>query len=341
MDLRTLHYFVTVLEAGSLSRAAGMLYVAQPALTAQIKKLESELGVTLFQRSHAGVTPTAVGMQLYEDARRLLGDAEAMRQRIRHLPQGPEGTVTLALPSLLTAMVSGQLLTRAGALYPRIRIFILDELSPKVRQIMVEGRADLGILADTLSAKGLHCQRLAREPIYFYGRDRDGAARKLVQPLTTAVDTADTANPDTHSLVTGRIPFAEAVRFPLLLQSRHFAVRLTVEKAALRHNLQLNVKHEHNSARVLRSLSHQAAGFGFLPACGLYQLDPPDNDWVFARVSKPALERSYVLATPAARKPSAATDAVADILVQELQQLVASGQWDAKWLFSKSGQTSA
>ena len=69
MDLRTLRYFIAVLEAGSLSRAAGSLYVAQPALTAQIKKLEAELGTQLFDRSHAGVTPTPAGMQLYEDAR--------------------------------------------------------------------------------------------------------------------------------------------------------------------------------------------------------------------------------------------------------------------------------
>ena len=61
MELRTLRYFVAVLEAGSLSRAASSLYVAQPALTAQIKKLEQDLGTQLFERSHAGATPTASG----------------------------------------------------------------------------------------------------------------------------------------------------------------------------------------------------------------------------------------------------------------------------------------
>ena len=83
--MRTLRYFIAVLEAGSLSRAAGTLYIAQPALTAQIKKLEDELGAQLFERSHVGVTPTPAGLQLYEDARRLLSDAEAMSERIRRL----------------------------------------------------------------------------------------------------------------------------------------------------------------------------------------------------------------------------------------------------------------
>lgn len=107
MDLRALRYFIAVLEAGSLSRAAHSLYVAQPALTAQIKKLEGELGAQLLERSHAGVTPTPAGAQLYEDARRLLSDADAMRERIQRLPQGPEGSVTIALPFLLTSLLAG------------------------------------------------------------------------------------------------------------------------------------------------------------------------------------------------------------------------------------------
>jgi LysR family nitrogen assimilation transcriptional regulator len=106
VELRTLRYFIAVLEAGSLSRAAGSLYVAQPALTAQIRKLEEDLGAQLFERSHAGMTPTPAGLQLYQDARRLLSDAAAVRERVRSLPQGPEGSVTVALPVLLASLLT-------------------------------------------------------------------------------------------------------------------------------------------------------------------------------------------------------------------------------------------
>ena len=112
MDLRALRYFIAVIEAGSLSRAAHSLYVAQPALTAQIKKLEAELGAQLLERSHAGVSPTPAGTQLYEDARRLLSDAEAMRERIKRLPQGIEGSVTIAVPFLLTTLLLGPVIAR-------------------------------------------------------------------------------------------------------------------------------------------------------------------------------------------------------------------------------------
>ncbi|RYF47364.1 MAG: LysR family transcriptional regulator, partial [Comamonadaceae bacterium] len=146
MELRTLRYFIAVLEAGSLSRAAGSLFVAQPALTAQVKKLESELGVRLFERSHAGVLPTQAGLQLYEDARRLLSDADAVRERMQRLPQGPEGSVTVAMPFLLASLLTGPTLARLKRLHPRIRVFVIDDLSLMVRKAMLDRRADVGIL---------------------------------------------------------------------------------------------------------------------------------------------------------------------------------------------------
>jgi DNA-binding transcriptional LysR family regulator len=163
MELRTLRYFSAVLEAGSLSRAAGSLFIAQPALTAQIKKLEDELGAQLFERSYAGVTPTPAGLQLYEDARRLLSDADALRERMRRLPTGPEGSVTLALPFLLASLLTGPLLMRLKHTHPRIRVFVLDDLSLQVRQAMQVRRADIGVLVDaprwTACAAGRWCAR--------------------------------------------------------------------------------------------------------------------------------------------------------------------------------------
>jgi len=162
MDLRTLRYFIAVLEAGSLSRAAGALYVAQPALTAQIKKLESELGVQLFERSHAGVTPTSAGLRLYDDARRLLSDADAMRERIQRLPQGPEGSVTLAIPFLLASLLMGPVLAALKESHPRVRVFVLDGLSLTVCKAVLERRADVGILVDTPPLEGCAAGRWRR-----------------------------------------------------------------------------------------------------------------------------------------------------------------------------------
>lgn len=329
MDLRALRYFIAVLEAGSLSRAAHSLYVAQPALTAQIKKLEGELGAQLLERSHAGVTPTPAGAQLYEDARRLLSDADAMRERIQRLPQGPEGSVTIALPFLLTSLLAGPLIASLRHSHPRIRIFVLDDLSLMVQKAMLDRRADLAILVDTASLHDLQVQPMAEESIYVCGQDVDGSVAPLLRPA-----------PD------GGLPhmdFAHACQLPLVLQSRRFSIRQNVEAAADARELRLNIVHEHDSARVIRSLYHCGAGFTFTPACSLS--DAPawlregakaaptglQPGWIVAQVAAPALLRRYFLAVQANRGGDPALQVVRQALLDQARQLITAGLWQARW----------
>lgn len=323
MDLRTLRYFIAVLEAGSLSRAAGTLYIAQPALTAQIKKLEAELGAQLFDRSHAGVTPTPAGMQLYEDARRLLSDADAVRERIQRLPQGPEGSVTVAVPFLIASLLLGPVLAALKASHPRIRVFVLDDLSLMVKKAMLDRRADVGILVDTPQVEGLDCRPLARESIFVCGYDRDGALSARLRPAKRGAR-RPAARPE--------VAFADAARLPLVLQSRRFSIRQRVEEAAASLGVPLNLAHEHDSARVIRSLYGCGAGYTFTPACALGDSPRGGAGWVVARVVEPALQRSYTIATPADRAPDPAAQVVAQALADEAARLIREGRWEAELL---------
>ncbi|WP_328875935.1 LysR substrate-binding domain-containing protein [Streptomyces sp. NBC_00287] len=82
MELRTLRYFVTVAEELHFGRAAARLHMSQPPLSRAIKKLETDLGAALLHRSPTGVTLTAAGTTLLEEARALLGQAERIRARV-------------------------------------------------------------------------------------------------------------------------------------------------------------------------------------------------------------------------------------------------------------------
>ena len=77
MKLRQLRYFVTIVDAGSFSRAAQVAHVAQPALSQQIADLEDQLGVSLLQRSARGVNATAAGERLYVEASAICGASSA------------------------------------------------------------------------------------------------------------------------------------------------------------------------------------------------------------------------------------------------------------------------
>ncbi|MGN8080592.1 LysR family transcriptional regulator [Variovorax sp. 22077] len=333
MDLRTLRYFIAVLEAGSLSRAAGALYVAQPALTAQIKKLESELGVQLFERSHAGVTPTSAGLRLYDDARRLLSDADAMRERIQRLPQGPEGSVTLAIPFLLASLLMGPVLAALKESHPRVRVFVLDGLSLTVCKAVLERRADVGILVDTPPLEGLRCRPMAREGMYFCGRDTDGRVARLLRAAPTVpAGRRRPAKGDAGAAASQYpvIDLADAAAQPLVLQSRRFAIRQSVEGAANARGMPLNIVHEHDSARVIRSLYLNGAGFTFVPACALSDSPPPREGWLVARVVNPELSRAYTLVTPE-RPLDAVAQVVVDALTAEAKSLIGQRKWMAEW----------
>jgi DNA-binding transcriptional LysR family regulator len=99
MDTRRLRYFLQIVDSGSVSRAAKVLGLAQPAVSQQIAVLEHELKVRLLNRSAKGVTPTLAGYRLYDRARRIVRQVEGLRFEL--MDDVLSGTVTIGLaPSI-------------------------------------------------------------------------------------------------------------------------------------------------------------------------------------------------------------------------------------------------
>ena len=104
MELYQLRSFASVAELGHLTRAADRLHVSQPALSAQIKALEDELGVPLFDRGPTGMTLTPAGKRLLPDALKVIADAEALRgtaASIKGAIAGPARVGTLSDPDFI------------------------------------------------------------------------------------------------------------------------------------------------------------------------------------------------------------------------------------------------
>src|SRR5690606_41129247 len=99
LDLRRLRYFVAIAEAGSLTRAARLLRIAQPSLSHHLAEIEAHLGTRLMNRSTRGIELTETGQTLLRHGQLVLKEVERAEQAVREQAAEPSGTVTIGLLS--------------------------------------------------------------------------------------------------------------------------------------------------------------------------------------------------------------------------------------------------
>jgi DNA-binding transcriptional LysR family regulator len=128
MDLRRLRYFITVAEELNFRRAAERLHLAQPPLSVQIKSLEEELGVKLFDRSTRSVKLTTAGQVLLVEARNILSTVERAEQHTRNADHGVVGTIRIGILAPTTTSRLAKILRSFRLKYPGVQ-FSLSELT--------------------------------------------------------------------------------------------------------------------------------------------------------------------------------------------------------------------
>ncbi len=126
MDLRHLRAFVTIVDAGGFGRAVGRLNVSQPALSRQIRALETALDVQLFDRIGRRAQLTSEGEDLLQRARRLLTDVESLGERARALKSGQAGVLRLgASPQAMETLLTG-FLPRYRRRHPGVEVHLVE-----------------------------------------------------------------------------------------------------------------------------------------------------------------------------------------------------------------------
>src|ERR1700754_1482854 len=134
MQYRQLHYFVSVVEAGSFSRAASTIHVAQPALSQQIAQLEEQLGVSLLLRSARGVRPTAAGEVLYREASSILKRLQQLPGIVRSGTGVAEGVVRLGMSSTIMANAPAAFVEECKASLPNVAVRMAVSDSPTIKR---------------------------------------------------------------------------------------------------------------------------------------------------------------------------------------------------------------
>ena len=142
MELYQLRSFAAVAEVGHLTRAAEKLHISQPAVSAQIKALEDELGVALFERVSSGMVLTSAGRKLLPAAEKVLAAAQLLRSRARALQGQVVGRVSVGTVSDPSFTRVGDFLAHAVEAHPLLEIEIHHEVSGAAFNKVSDGELD-------------------------------------------------------------------------------------------------------------------------------------------------------------------------------------------------------
>ncbi|HEX7858269.1 MAG TPA: LysR family transcriptional regulator [Sphingobium sp.] len=241
MEIRRLNYFVRVAQDGSLTKAAAILRIAQSALSRQMRLLEEELGVPLFDRTARGMRLTGEGTQLLASVAGPLRELELAIQNIRSGPSAVEANLALGLPPSIADLLARPLALALRAAFPNVRFRIIEGPTGGLVDWLSRGMIDFALLEETAHNDLLSEQKLLSLPLLLAG------------PPDSPIESDRTVEP------------AEALRLPLIVPSHHLGLRAVINDAAIRTQAKLDIRFEADTARLTKDLVMSGMGYAILP----------------------------------------------------------------------------
>jgi len=179
LDLGTLRSFVTIADSGSMTRAAGRLFMTQSAISMQIKRLESSLGMSVFERSSQGMKPTSEGEQLLQFANQMLAlNDEAMG---RLTSPDFEGVIRFGAPGDVIYPHIPGILREFSRDFPRVQLKFSSSRTVTLREQFEQGLQDVVLTTEQRPGKGgtIVCTK----PLTWVGAEEGVAWKKRPLPL--------------------------------------------------------------------------------------------------------------------------------------------------------------
>jgi LysR family transcriptional regulator, nitrogen assimilation regulatory protein len=303
MDVRQLRYFVSIVDYGSLGKAAEKLFIAQPSLSQQMARLEEELGVPLLLRSNHGVTPTSAGEAMYRHARLVLRQMEQLKQEVTKGGGAESGTVAVGLPTTMASVLAVPLFDRIQEKYPGIRLQFFESMSGYLNELLANGRLDLAILFRESDTPGITAIPVLDETLYIMGEPGGEVSAR--------------SSTCTLSKLSGVRLVAPGVSNGL---------RLLLERTFLRENVDLNIVADIDSLPTLIAIAHSGKACTILPASAVAQWDSARLPKM-RRIIEPMIERPASICWPNGSSVHSATFAVRQTMIELISEQVARELW--------------
>jgi len=305
MDLRQLRYFVQIVESGSLAKASRQLYVAQPALSQHIAKLEAEVGKSLLIRTAKGVTPTENGTALHHHARFILRQLDQALSVARQEPGTVHGMVSVGLAATTVCAVGAPFMRRIRERFPGIVLNVVEGMSGHLAQMMRTGQLDLAILFSRDAVPDLPAEPIVEEELFvMLPGDSD-----LVPPRRAKLSCSDTAD------------------LPLILPTSIHGLRRRIASEFEQRNLSIHVVAEVDSLSLLMTCVRDGMGATIKPMSAALVDGRIREGWRTLAFSDANMRRANFIYSVNPEQLTPAAAAVRAELRETIKQLVLQGEW--------------
>ena len=298
MEIRRLSYFVRIAEDGSLTKAAGILRVAQSALSRQMRLLEEELGVALFNRTARGMRLTDEGEYLQSAVAGPLREVELALQNIRALPNQIEANFAIGMPPGLADILARPLALGLARAFPNMEFRLIEGPTGGLVDWLNRGMVDFALLEETARSEQIQERSLTSLPLALAGRSDD----------TLLPDKAVTLD--------------AVLKLPLIVPSHHMGIRGAVNDALARTNAKANIRIQADASRLARDLAKEGMGYAVLPEC-YFQQELADGSLHAWLITDPSMGIDILLASrkghqTSRRQFSVVEDAIAELVCHRL-----------------------
>jgi len=308
VDIRELRSFIGVARAGSFSRAAADLYIAQPALSRQIAKLEAEIGVALLVRHGRGVRLTVAGSRLLERAELICDMLNETSEDVRASSDEERGHLAVGLPPTMSLLIGAELTKEFRERWDRVSLHVREGLSSSLQEWVLDRRVDLAVVYNQPPVEAFNVRTLFSEPMILVG-----------PPVPKAQER------DYH--------IRDLAELPLILPSLPHSNRRLIEQAAVQYGVRLRVMLEVDSVALTKQLVKAELGYSILTFIAI-QREIEAGELSAHRIVRPSIRSNVAVTTLRDGPASRYAEAWIEMLCSRLKTFVSSAAWkgEAVWL---------
>lgn len=263
MDFREFKYIKTIAELGSFTKAASALYVSQPSLSHMVARIESELGVTLFDRNSKPLRLTYAGEVYLRHTQEILKTNEQMLEQFRQLSENTPEKLVIGLPYERAAYMLPQMVTLLHQEMPKLKLEVRTGGAPTLMELVKKGEIQFAVMPIFGEESWMGSTLIYEEELYL------AAAPNIIHPKDLVKGTQDVVN------------LEQLREKPFVMQKQGHIIRDAVELLLQEYNIKPNVVMEVDGNTAAYRISTSGMGLSIIPQMTTRLVRAPEPHYLY------------------------------------------------------------